>query len=416
MKIRKIICLKYLVCLLSVFLFSVETRALNSSDTFDFAEGVSFDFNLDNGGFTLVNITFASETSVSLSDKLLDAFVSAGYKDQLEVAKSIAPDAGATMEAGRTMSSQFTSTLNNRMSQMRSETGVSSGDPIDIDDSVWFKHFGSSQDQDSVNGGEGYESGILGVALGYDYQINSSLLLGIAYGFSDADWDSTVRSLESNTKAHHLTLYGAYDFDKNEYGNYYFINSLIYYSMNDHRSRRSIENDNTAKANYSGSQFGSKFEVGYSFGRGSLNFTPIASFVYSSVETDSYKESGSENFNLSVGEQKKDSLTVAFGVNLSGSFSVNGAGGKLAGTWIPSFKVISSIDTNDDIVKTTVSFDNYSDLLIVEGSDYGNTSILTGVGLAFIGKNGMRLEGNYNYEHKRGFSGHSYDVTLKINF
>ena len=131
------------------------------------------------------------------------------------------------------------------------------------------------------------------MVLGYDYQINSSLLLGIAYGFSDADGDSTVRSLESNTKAHHLTLYGAYDFDKNEYGNYYFINSLIYYSMNDHRSKRSIENENVDKANYSGSQFGSKFEVGYSFGPGSLNHRPIASFIYSSVETDSYKESGS---------------------------------------------------------------------------------------------------------------------------
>ena len=117
--------------------------------------------------------------------------------------------------------------------------------------------------------------------------------MGIAYGFSDADGDSTVRSLESNTKAHHLTLYGAYDFDKNEYGNYYFINSLIYYSMNDHRSKRSIENENVDKANYSGSQFGSKFEVGYSFGPGSLNHRPIASFIYSSVETDSYKESGS---------------------------------------------------------------------------------------------------------------------------
>ena len=119
---------------------------------------------------------------------------------------------------------------------------------------------------------------------------------------------------------------------------------------------------------------------------------------------------------MSVGELKKGSLTAVFGVNLSGSFSSNGAGGKLAGKWIPSFKVVSLVDTNDDIVNTTLSYEDYSDLLIAEGTDYENTSILTGVGLAFIGKNGMCLEGNYNYKRKRGFSGHSYDVTLKIDF
>lgn len=297
-------------------------------------------------------------------------------------------------------------------------TGVSSGDAIS-DASFWFKTFGGDVQQDSIGGVEGYDASIFGMTLGYDAQINPYLCLGIAGGISEANTESTS-SQETRITSYQGVLYGSFDSDNDNLGNHYYIDAFLAFSSNDYQSTRSIYNGDVATGNYAGRQTSSKVEVGYTIERGKFEFTPLASLEYTRLRMDPYTEKGSDAWNLSVEEQGEDVIKTGIGFQLSCLIETQsvskGVAENPSDKWIPTFRAVYLYDSNADVAETTASFVGGGDSFITQGADVDRSSILLGAGLAFLSQKGMSLTGNYSYEHKEGFSGHAYDLTLRVDF
>lgn len=91
-----------------------------------------------------------------------------------------------------------------------SDTGLSSGDPIIDNGTVWFKPFFTKTDQASQSEGAGYTADSFGLAVGGDTQLTDDWRIGLAYAysFSDVDSKSTSAIQGQEIQGHQLIGYG----------------------------------------------------------------------------------------------------------------------------------------------------------------------------------------------------------------
>ncbi|HET9492087.1 MAG TPA: autotransporter outer membrane beta-barrel domain-containing protein [Methylomirabilota bacterium] len=174
-------------------------------------------------------------------------------------------------------------------------------------------------DRDRTSREEGFDFDRFGFTAGADYRVTDSLVLGLAFHYSQTDVDIDLGLGEVDSQAYGASLYGTY------YLGRFFVDAHGSYEFIDYDTTRRIVYatfDRTARGETDGDQYTVNLGVGYEIPVGRVTITPLVRAEYLNLQVDRYRERGAEGLDLDVGEQDVESLVTAVGAQASMAFSV----------------------------------------------------------------------------------------------
>lgn len=168
---------------------------------------------------------------------------------------------------------------------------------------VWATGFGQSA---SLNGnGEGsasWSSTVAGFAAGADYRFDNGLMLGIASGYSDAQFSVDERNTNGDTNGGHVALYGLQRF-----GAAYVMGVFDAGFLQNDTHRLAL--GASQSSSFGATEVLGRVEGGRAFALNAVTLTPYAGFQVAELYNPSFDETSANNAGLyvnshSVGSQK----------------------------------------------------------------------------------------------------------------
>jgi outer membrane autotransporter protein len=363
------------------------------------------------------NTAVASGDATALA--ALNTALAAGGATAKSAAEQIAPQAdtiGAGAAASVGSGSAVNTAVSNRLASVRSgdqyasaahSLGFSAGSGSEMNKSFWLKPFVSDIDQSAHKGVAGYDGSTYGLAVGFDANVDSNTRLGVSYAYSQTsvDGEGTGKS-EVDVDSHQVSLYADYTADN------FYVEGMAGYSFNENSSERTIAFsglNRKASADYDSDQFMLSFGAGMPFKAGEAYFTPTVGLQYTSVETDSFTETGAGNFNLT---STPDDIAVMMG-SVGAKFHANIESGDQI--LQPMIRFGVSYDFEGDNAATTASYTGGGAAFKATGAESVDFSTNGGAGLSMI-SGSQSLSANYDVSKKEDFIAHSGSVTLKSAF
>ncbi len=186
-------------------------------------------------------------------------------------------------------------------------------------------NFGQAE-RDRTANESGYDADTQGLTVGADYRHSDKLIYGAAltYGSTDTQMQDNGGTLDA--EGYGLTFYGTYYHNERLY-----FDSLLGIGDHDFDTVRRIDYtlnsgsfSEQAQGSTQGAQQSFALGVGYEQplpGAWTVDWTGRAAFV--SHDIDGYTESGSQAFNLRIGSQSYESLTLSLGAQIQKAFSTS---------------------------------------------------------------------------------------------
>jgi outer membrane autotransporter protein len=313
-------------------------------------------------------------------------------------------------------SSMVTSQNQNAFNQvMRSRqavlSGMSSGEEFAGNRDVWGKAFGNWANQGDLNNVSGYSVDGGGIAFGFDKQLSTKSNLGIslAYAYSSVSSNSSAAPSSVDINSYQLGLYGDYQLQPTWQVNYQLDGA--YNTNSSTRSLSAFSGTTGLGANATGSYNSYVVHAGLGLQKFlSLNpntrLTPEVRLDYTTVQTDSYTESGGGLLNLKANSQSYNTLytsaslrldhALSNGLNISGNVGI----------------ASNALDTKAQL---TSAYQGGGPAFVTNGLDISPWLYNAGVGIGgMVGKN---VELNVRYDID--FSSTSYTnqmVSARVKF
>ncbi len=166
----------------------------------------------------------------------------------------------------------------------------------------------------------------LGVTAGLDYRLTYDSLMGIALGYSNAGSEMSGSRGQLDSNGYSMTLYGTFYAPNN-----FYFDGAISYAGSDYEQERYIKGslggssvDQTASADYFGSQTSLSVGGGYDYNLGAINIGGYGQLVHLVTKVDGYEESvsnpgalGSGLASLTMDSQEQTNLTLNLGAQAS---------------------------------------------------------------------------------------------------
>lgn len=158
----------------------------------------------------------------------------------------------------------------------------------------------------------------VGFAVGLDYQIDPTALLGIAGGYTDSRFSVDELETSGTTEGGHVGLYGVKTFGRA------YLAASAEYAHFENETDRFIDFllDERADAAFSSDGFSARFEVGYKQPVNRFNVTPFAGLGVSLLNSEGFTENndrvagGPGGLGLTYGSNSQNSVTSSVGVQL----------------------------------------------------------------------------------------------------
>ncbi|VAW83999.1 hypothetical protein MNBD_GAMMA16-201 [hydrothermal vent metagenome] len=232
----------------------------------------------------------------------------------------------------------------------------------------------------------GFDFDTLGVTAGGDYQLNDTLILGGALGYSQTDSDLVDNGGKAESDGYSLSFYGTH-FIKN---NLYF-DAIVSYGNTGYDTSRTIAfasntlNDDTLRGDTDGSHTAINLGLGknHVFRETAWELSSYGRLAYSHVEIDGYSESSATNsaLELAVGEQSIESITTTLGLQTSKAISTE------FGILTPHLQVEYHHEFKDDSRNLSARYvnDPFGDTFFVVPTDDADRNYFTvGGGLSAV--------------------------------
>ncbi|MBC7102639.1 MAG: autotransporter domain-containing protein [Parvibaculum sp.] len=285
------------------------------------------------------------------------------------------------------------------------DTGLAAGDEMLGGDGKWalWGRVGGLKAEYTPSGVNGFDTDMWGVTGGIDGEVAANTRAGLSVFYTSADVDENGTGANSTTT---VDGYGAVAYLSYRPGAWYINGSLGYGLNNYDSSRRSLGGVNVA--DYDGTQFAARTEVGHMFTSGQWDVTPNVGLRYNLVDVDAYTETGP--LPTSVNSRTIESLRAVGGVNLrytaeleSGSRIIPELGVKLLGELAdPDEATTGSVVGGGAFATQTTPRDDVS---------YGILG-----GLTFEGANGVTLRVTYDGEFQSDYDEQSLSAAIRIAF
>jgi len=294
----------------------------------------------------LGSVTAALASGDTSGSDAVDTALWAGGTTAVNAVEQLNPDVvsttGAALNAVNSMNTVISTRVGNtRVAALtRGQSGISTGDKAGREG--WFKVFGSTASQDTVDNVDGYDSDSYGLVYGFDVSNSADSTIGYSVGISTSETDGKSAALSKTDTD--TVMFGAYGDDGNMDWN-------IGYSFSSNESKRSITLGGlarTAKGVFDSNVLTAR--VGRSFDeikRGNSIITPKADVKYQRVSTDAYDEGGASNLNLNVKASNNNYLTLRGGVEMTTESTDNTT---------PYLSLMLGYDAINDRAKTESTF------------------------------------------------------------
>jgi len=197
-------------------------------------------------------------------------------------------------------------------SNQNGRTGMSAGDISLGGEGGWaiWGRAGAAKSEYTPSTVNGFDAKTWGITLGIDGGLTDNIRAGIAYFHQKSDVTETGAGANSGAdiKGNGVIVYGTWR------PNPWYVNASLGYSFNSYDNyRRSLGGVNIA--DYDGTQFVSRIEIGHDFKTNGWVITPNAGLRYSHVKMDGYAETGP--LPIATGDRSLDSVRGVLAVNTS---------------------------------------------------------------------------------------------------
>lgn len=285
------------------------------------------------------------------------------------------------------------------------DTGLAAGDEMLGGDGKWalWGRVGGLRAEYTPSGVNGFDTDMWGITGGVDGEVTANTRVGLSIYYTYADIDENGSGANSSTT---VDGYGAVAYLSYRPGAWY-VNGSLGYGFNDYdSSRRSLGGVNVA--DYDGTQFSARTEVGRMFTSGQWDVTPNVGLRYNLVDVDGYTETGP--LPVSVNSRTIESLRAVGGVNLRYTAELEG-GSKL----IPELgvKVLGELADPDEAVTGSVVGGGAFTTRTTARDDvsYGVLG-----GLTYEGASGITLRITYDGEFQDDYEEQSLSAAIRIAF
>lgn len=167
--------------------------------------------------------------------------------------------------------------------------------------------------------------------IGLDYRLRRFLVVGAAYGITDAeiDFDSTQSIVDGGVKSD-ARLYSFYGLFANER---FYVDGVVSLQKSDLDITRRIVypsfnpdvpgTDETALSSTEANTFTASFSAGVHWQNRRFGIEPFIDYFYQDIEIDGFRERGTtrEGFDLNIGKQTYDVRDLSLGVHLTATFT-----------------------------------------------------------------------------------------------
>jgi outer membrane autotransporter protein len=185
---------------------------------------------------------------------------------------------------------------------------------------LWTTGFGgtTSLDGDAATGSAPLDTRYAGFAVGLDYQIDRTTLVGIAGGYTNSGFSLNQLLTSGTVEGTHVGLYGVKLLGP------FYVSTTAEYAHFNNETERFIDwvLDEQAKGNFTSDEFGGRLEAGWKRSFGGYNVTPFARLDVSHLWTENFSESsegslgGPGLLGLTFGSNSVTSLASSLGMQL----------------------------------------------------------------------------------------------------
>jgi len=266
---------------------------------------------------------------------------------------------------------------------------------------LWVQVLGGSSSQDSETIIPGFNSNYDGVGVGYNFQIGN-FQIGSSYIYTEANIDND-QSLQSSTVIENdqVVLSGDY-----QTGSWFLGGSLSIANL-DYSFTRATS-FGAASANTVGELFDASLSIGYELSSSSAtNIAPFASIAYSSLEIDSFNESGGLGIN-NINYDDVDRLRSELGVIVR----VDGS----LGNWAvkPNLKFSWKYDFEDENTAFSADIDGAAFNQI--GNELDTNILHIGAGILFANKNGWHFRVDFQGDFSENENNQTGSASIEYRF
>jgi outer membrane autotransporter protein len=278
---------------------------------------------------------------------------------------------------------------------------------------VWTGGFGGVQsfNGDAVVGSADARTAAAGGAMGFDYQVDPTRLVGVAVGGSESHFSVPDRATSGDLLGGHVGAYGVATWGA------LYAAGVLSYSRFDNDVRRTIAGvgpTEAATGRFASDLFGARLEVGRSYALQWLNVTPFAAVQTSTLWQHGFTETSTANglpgvLGLTSQSQTTTSLPTFLGVQLDTRLAL--ANGMV---WSPFLRAAWVHEFNPDrsIANSFVSIPGT--LFAVDGARAWSDALKVNAGSRLALNQYASLFANFDGEFAN--SGHSYAGRGGIRF
>lgn len=330
--------------------------------------------------------------------------------------KKAAPIANAaTTSASFAAATGGLNTVTTRLAIVRGEsqmantgamTGLAAGDAAQSRN-FWMKGFGAWNKAGIRDGFDGYKAKSSGLSFGADTEITNGWAAGgaLTYAVTSVDQQDTRVGDATQIKSYQLTGYAMKDFGPT------YLDAMLSFARHNNKTHRATALARTANGNFDGDQWTARLAGGYRMPLGGkVQLVPLASLEWSTLKQKSYTEKGAGALNLSYQAQTTDSIKLGLGARITGETTWGAA------TVIPEAHAMTFHDFGDARTDTTASFTGGGTAFTTTGQAIQRNSYNLGGSLAFLTGRTSKVTVGYDFEGRKGFAGHSVQITGRWMF
>lgn len=309
------------------------------------------------------------------------------------------------LTGGTTQATLQTMSATGQIVQARidSNQGLSSGDGILSEQSIWMKPFGTWTDQARKDNVAGHDARSLGMVAGMDGIAGENARLGMALSYAHTGIHSDDKRNRMRVNSWQATAYGSYSLDDRTE-----LNIQAGAGFNHNNSHRRIffgGLDRTATADYNSysTQIGGGIGKVYDI-TGRTRFVPSARVDYAIIHNAGYTETGGGGLSLKVKSQSTDQLIPSVSAkldhDLNNSISITGTIG-------------AGYDVLNDRSSVTSSYLGGGPAFVTEGQNPSPWVLRSGLGLSWKPNDAYDINLRYDRED-HGAAFHSQTATVRI--
>ena len=274
---------------------------------------------------------------------------------------------------------------------------------------MWFKGFGTTEEQQDREGISGYKNNIIGGTVGVDGHYNKKIQLGVsgAYASSHVTVNDSVSTTDINS--YQFTFYGLRRFNKP-----FYMSGNVSLGWNQYQGSRSIifpGIDRIAESNYGGHEYSAELGGGAPIKIYGWGIVPHTSVRYHHIEISPYSETNAGDLSLNVHRQHYEVALGEVGLKLNKAFAL--WSGMLL---VPEIHLERQYDFLAQAEDSRASFIGGGDYFETQGLTPYRNSTSKGFGLELTLPNHWVWAADYHMLTNPSYTARSFIVTGRLQF